>query len=153
MADVKGGGGLEAALRNIDEGLANPRHVRVGFLEGATYPDGTPVALVAAVNNFGAPSKGIPARPFMGNVVAEKGPTWGDKLMAILRRENYDGKRTLDLMGEGIKGEIQESITTFEGAPLKPETVARKGFDKQLIDTSHMLNSVDWEVRDGVESA
>ncbi|WP_260855420.1 hypothetical protein [Mesorhizobium amorphae] len=42
---------------------------------------------------------------------------------------------------------MQGAIVEYVGPPLKPETIARKGSDKQLIDTSVMLNSVDWRVK------
>jgi hypothetical protein len=118
----------------------------VGFLEGATYPDGTSVAMVAVIQDFGAPNAGIPPRPFFRNVVAEGKMTWGKSLVTILKDNDYDAKRALKLMGEGIRGQIQNSITNGSFTPLKPATVRRKGFDKPLIDTGHMLNSVDYEV-------
>ena len=150
MAVVKGGDDFERALRNIEEGIGHPRHVRVGFLEGATYPDGTPVALVAAVQDGGAPSRGIPPRPFFRNMVADKSPMWGDALAAALRGADYDAGRALALMGEGIRGQLQQSIADYDaGPPLAPATIRAKGFDKQLIDTAHMMNSADFEVRDG----
>ena len=50
-----GGEKLQKKLQEIVEKLGAARTVRVGFLENATYPDDahTPVALVAAVNEFG----------------------------------------------------------------------------------------------------
>ena len=53
MATLKGGDKLEAALREIARKVSKPGKLRVGFLEGATYPDGTPVALVAGGTNSG----------------------------------------------------------------------------------------------------
>ena len=50
-------------------------------------------------------------------------------------------------MGLGIKGQLQQSIIETNAPPLAESTVARKGFEKPLVDTSHMLNSVDFEVR------
>src|SRR5262245_47719483 len=53
MARLRGGDKLEAALREISRKVGKPGTLRVGFLSDATYPDGTPVALVAAANEFG----------------------------------------------------------------------------------------------------
>jgi hypothetical protein len=53
----------------------------------------------------------------------------------------------LDLMGTAIKGQLQQAIVDFVGIPLAPATIARKGTDKQLVDTGHMLASVDYEVK------
>jgi hypothetical protein len=82
-------------------------------------------------------------------MVAKEGPGWGDALMEVLKASGYDADRALELMGEGIKGQWQQAIRDFWGVPLKPATIARKGFDKQLIDTGHMINSVAYEVQGG----
>lgn len=146
MATISGGAKLEAYLKKLAEKVSNPGTLRVGFLPRATYPDGTSVAMVAAIQNFGAPAAGIPPRPFFSNVVAKGRKTWGKALVELLKANDYDAKRALDLMGEGIRGEIQNSIVNGSYVPLKPATIRRKGSDKPLIDTSHMLNSVDKEV-------
>ena len=53
-AGVTGGTKMEAALKKIAEKLTRAKGVKVGFLEGAEYSDGTPVASVAIANEFGA---------------------------------------------------------------------------------------------------
>lgn len=143
----EGEGKMGRALREMIEKLKKAKSVKVGFLEGSTYPDGTQTALVAAVQNYGAPSVGVPPRPFFSGMVAEKKEGWGDAIAKNLKATNYDADKTLALVGEGIKGQLQQSINNFSGVPLKDRTVKRKGFDKQLIDTGHMVNSVDYEVQ------
>lgn len=49
-----GGDKLRAALEQLQRKVQDGAHVRVGFFEGATYPDGTPVAQIAAIQEFGA---------------------------------------------------------------------------------------------------
>lgn len=148
MAAVKGGDRLESKLRDLAEHLAAPAMVRVGFLEGATYPDGTSVALVAAVQNFGSMARGIPPRPFFSNMIRDKSPDWGDKLANIMRLNGYDARRSLELMGQGIAGQLRQSIVDTNAPPLSEKTIARKGFEKPLIDTGVMLQAVDSEVVD-----
>lgn len=150
MVSISGGAKLEKALAEISRRVDKATAVRVGFLEGATYPDeyGTPVATVAAVQNFGAPSRGIPPRPFFSNMIRDKSPGWGPSLGRILKANNYDADTALDLMGEGIKGQLQQSIVDTNEPPLAESTIAAKGFEKPLIDTGHMFNSVDYEVGD-----
>jgi hypothetical protein len=41
---------------------------------------------------------------------------------------------------------LQQSIRDTNDPPLAQATIARKGFAKPLIDTSVMINSVDYEV-------
>ena len=149
IASFSGGEALAAKLKELIDKAGQAGTLRVGFLEGATYPDknSTPVASVAAIQEFGAPAAGIPARPFFRNMIADKSPGWGEKLGKTARRNGYDMRATLESMGAGIKKQLQESIQTFDAVPLADSTIDRKGFDKQLIDTSHMINSVDYDVK------
>lgn len=148
MASVsfKGGARLEAKLKDMAAKAAKPETLRVGFLEGATYPDGTSVAMVAAIQNYGAPAAGIPARPFFNDMVSKKSPNWGKSLGNLVKKSGYDLDEALHKMGEGIRGQLQDEITSFAGEPLAASTAAQKGSPKQLVDTGHMLNSVDFEV-------
>lgn len=118
--------------------------VSVGFMEGATYPNGTPVAAVAFWNEYGKPDQ--PPRPFFRRMIAAESPEWGRKMAGIAKATNYDGTRTLALMGEDIRGALQQSINTLTEPALAPSTIEAKGFAKPLIDTSHMLNSVTYKV-------
>lgn len=144
---MSGGDKLEAYLSKMATNLTNASSVKVGFLEGATYPDGTPVALIASIQNFGAPSQGIPPRPFFSNMIDKHGGEWGDDTAELLMRTNGDAAETLGLMGEHLSGQVRDEIIATNEPPLKPATIARKkGRTKPLIDTSVMLNSVDYEV-------
>lgn len=140
------GAGIEEKLAEIARGLANAKTVRVGFLEGALYPDGTPVALIAAIQDFGAPSRGIPPRPFFRNMVAAKSPEWPDQIQRLLVAHGYDAEVVLRLMGELIAGQLRQSIVDTNEPPLAPATIKAKGHAKPLVDTGHMLASVDYEV-------
>lgn len=147
MAKVVGGERIVVALKELAAKVSGPRAVRVGFFEGATYPDGTSVPMVAAIQNFGAPAVGIPPRPFFSNVIAKGKRQWSEQVRRLLKDNNYDVDRTLMLMGEGIKGQLQNEINNGSFTPLAESTVRRKGFDKPLIDTKNMIDSVDYEVK------
>ena len=140
MATITGGAKLESYLANLLAKSKGATKLEVGFFAGATYPDGTSVALVAATQNFG--SRTIPPRPFFSNMVAEKSPQWGAKVAALLEHNEGNSKIALEQMGLEIVGELKDSIVATNTPPLSPITIARKGFDKPLIDTSHMLNSI-----------
>lgn len=58
---VTGGRQFRQKLKQAADNLKSGKSLKVGFLEGATYPDGTPVAYIAAINEFGG-SAIIPAR-------------------------------------------------------------------------------------------
>lgn len=147
MATIRGGEKLKDALRGLTDKISRPATLRVGFLEGATYPDGTPVAMIAAIQDYGAPKVGIPPRPFFRNMVADKSPEWPNAIAEQLRANNYDPARTLDVVGAAIAGQLRDSILATNEPPLKDATIRRKGFAKPLVDTGHLLNSIDHEVR------
>ena len=141
---LQGADGLSKALEEIAKRMGGGE-VAVGFMEGATYPDGTPVAAVAFWNEFG--KEGQPPRPFFRQMIAAESPGWPKKMAALAKATNYDGDKVLALMGEDVKGALQQSINDFQTPGLAPSTIEEKGFAKPLIDTSHMLNSIAYEVK------
>ena len=141
---LSGADGVMKALEDIARKMGGGE-VSVGFMAGATYPDGTPVAAVAFWNEFGA--AGAPARPFFRQMIAAESPAWPKKMAALAKATDYDGDKVLALMGEDIKGALQQSINDFQTPGLAPSTIDAKGFAKPLIDTSHMLNSISYEVK------
>lgn len=150
MTTFSGGAALEAKLAELAEKLGDGKTLRVGFLEGATYPDGQSVPMVAAANEYGDPAMNRPPRPFFRNMIAEKSPEWPQDIAKIAEATGFDAESMLGLMGEHIKGQLQGSIRDLMEPALSPVTIARKGFSKPLIETSHMLNSVDYDIKDGV---
>lgn len=147
MAIGRGGNKLVDKLRVFSEHIGSARAVRVGFLENATYPDGTPVAMIAAIQDGGAPAAGIPPRPFFRNMVATKKAEWPGALGEALKDNGFDALTALHLMGQGISGQLRQSIVDTNSPPLLPATARRKGSSKPLVDSGHMLQSVDYEVK------
>ena len=79
-------------------------------------------------------------------MISAKSPEWGPTLGRILKANNYNAELSLSLMGEYVKGQLQKSIRDLKTPVNAPSTVQKKGFDDPLIDTGHMINSVDYEV-------
>lgn len=119
----KGGQALMARLKEIAEKAGDGGTLRTGFLENATYPDGTSVAYVAAIQEFGSPEVGIPPRPFFRTMIAEKQKGWPRALGALAKNNDYDIDKALGQMGEGIKGQLQESIRDVSGPALSKVTL------------------------------
>lgn len=138
---------VESFIKSITDKLTKKSVLRVGFLEGSTYPDGTSVPMVAAINEFGAPSRGQPPRPFFRRMIAAKSPEWPKAVATLMKTTNYDVDKTLNLMGEGIQGQLVQSINDLVSPPLAESTIDAKGFDKPLIDTSVMVKSTGYEVK------
>jgi hypothetical protein len=102
--------------------------------------------MIAAIQNWGAPRAGIPPRPFFGNLIAHKSHEWGPAAGALLVANNYNAARTLAQVGEAVAGQLKQEIVDLVDPPLAPSTIRRKGFAKPLIDSSHMIQSVSYEV-------
>lgn len=148
---IKGGAGLQKKLAEIAKNLSKASTLRVGFFEGSDYPDGTPVAMVAAIQNFGAPKVGIPPRPFFSNMVKAKSPAWPAAVAANLKASNYDAKVTLAIIGEGIKGQLKESIIETNEPALSPVTVMLRGMksnDQSLVVTGKTVGEAAQRVKD-----
>lgn len=164
---MKGGDKLAAKLKEIGARLGPNGALKVGFLEGATYPasgddkEGLSVAQVAFWNEFGTlqvhgaaaeargnttRSGGVPPRPFFRNAIAQNSPNWSTELAAAVKLANYDTRKALTIMGDVVKGQIVKSILETNSPPLSEYTIKKKGFAKPLIDTGVMQRSVDYEV-------
>lgn len=129
---------LIVALKEID-GL----EARTGWFETAKDAKGVPVATKAAANEFGTTR--IPARPFMRPTVAEKKRAWLDQLAsgskAILRGEATP-RGVLEGVALRAAGDVAKTIAAVNSPPLSPKTVKRKGFEKPLVETRQMIQSV-----------
>lgn len=149
MDKLLGGERLNAVLAQMAEDLGKETTLEVGFMSGATYPSGEPVAMIAAIQNFGAPESNIPARPFFTNMIEKESPRWADRLDSFLQASDYVTKVALQRFGYQVALDLQDSILDFTTPGLSPVTIAKKGFPKPLIDTGHMMNSVSYSINEG----
>jgi len=118
--------------------------LEVGFLSGASYSDGTPVASVAFWNEFGTST--APPRPFFRNMIEKENRTCPVKAAALAANDKFDGRKILEALGADIEGALKESIVTFTSPGLAASTIKHKGSAKPLIDTGEMLNSTGFRV-------
>ncbi len=120
---LKGGEILSRKLGEIAKKLGTKHQISVGFMSNARYDNGTYVAMVAAIHNYGAPAAGIPARPFFTNMVQDQKSTWGPKLGHLLKKEGFSAQNALQALGEDIGGELRESIIHGNWADLSEITL------------------------------
>lgn len=135
-------GSLASALKKYSEMNAS---VRVGVLESATYPDGTPVAMVAFWNEYG--TKTSPVRAFFRTTVSDQKKNWVLSVQNLMKMHD-DPKKVMGLIGEHMRGQIVQSINTWTDPPNAPYTVAMKGFQKPLVDTGQLMRSISFEVNE-----
>ena len=140
---VKRVGSLSAALSKYKDMNAS---VRVGVLENATYPDGTPVAMVAFWNEYG--TRTSPVRAFFRTTVSEQKKNWVLSVQNLMKIHN-DPKKVMGLIGVHMQEQIVQSINTWSDPPNSAYTIAKKGFDKPLVETGLLMRSIKSEVGEG----
>ncbi len=132
------------------------KSVKVGWFESSVYPNGTPVAYVAAIQEFGYAAGGIPPRPFMRPTISRETNAWKALLLSG-SKAIIAGNATIDqvMNGVGMKAaaDVAKTISQIFEPPLKPATIAaraRKRKDhtitatlaKPLVDSALLINSV-----------
>ena len=133
--------------------------LRVGWFDTSQYQDGTPVAYVATIHEFGNPAGGVPARPFMRPTIEAKTPEWKSTL-AGGAHQVLNGKLTAEQMlgqvGQMAAGNIAETIASIDTPALNTSTIkARESrrnspgvSTKPLVDTGLLIQSVNHKVED-----
>ena len=140
---VKRVGSLSAALSKYKDMNAS---VRVGVLENATYPDGTPVAMVAFWNEYG--TRTSPVRAFFRTTVSEQKKNWVLSVQNLMKMHN-NPQQVMGLIGVHMQEQIVQSINTWSDPPNSAYTIAKKGFDKPLVETGVLMRSIKSEVGEG----
>jgi hypothetical protein len=143
---LKGGERLASFFFNAEHDLNNAQGLQLGFFPKSVYPDGTPVAYVVAVNEFGYAPHNIPSRPAFRTMIANKSHEWPADLAAALKANNYDAHKALDFVGFKMEDQLRDSIKNGGWVPNAPATIAHKGSAVPLIDTLLMINSVMHEI-------
>lgn len=125
-------GRVVASLDNFKElqkriKSSDKKELEVGWFEGARYDDSTPVAGVAAMQEFGSAKRSIPPHPFFRPAIADNSKSWSE-LVADGSKAMINGKVTYDQVMNGlglqVVGDIQKTITTESYPALSPITLA-----------------------------
>ena len=145
-------GGDLPGLRKLRQMLEDAgRGVMVGVPAGAAEEDGTSLAMIGAVHEFGLPEQNIPERSWLrGGIRAAR-----EKLSRVNIASLKDvlaGKATvtgaLDKLGVVAAGEVKRGFVTQTFAPLKPATIAErkrkfgKSSTRPLVATGQLRQSV-----------
>ena len=141
-----GGEKLQALFKNAGKG--GVKSVDVGIFSGAKYPDGTPVALVATVNEFGSEDGKIPERPAIRN--ANKSNE--DNLVKIIKNNIDPETMVIDSVTAGRVGVAHESATKksivdLKDPPNAPATLKAKApRANPLVNSGTLVRSVTHKV-------
>ena len=128
-------------------GRGGVKRIELGFFETARYPDGTPVAAVAAWNEFG--HHYAPERPFFRIALNQMQDPIKEIIKEEINRRNLVVDKPLaDKIGAYAQGALQQSITDLTSPANAPSTIARKGSSNPLVDTSTMRTAATWKVEE-----
>lgn len=151
---------LAAALKELGN-----KQGRVGWFASSQYQDGTPVAYVAAIQEFGYAPGGITPRMGLRAMASERQQRWA-KVAEQGVKQVLDGRSTatemMELIGAVAEGDIRKQIASVTEPLLKDTTLEararRMGLEdarfltntgaKPLVDSGYMLATVTHVVED-----
>lgn len=112
--------------------------------------DNMTVLDIAIIHEYGAPRANIPARSFIRKGFDKHRKAIENRVARGLERV-LSGKMALqafyDDVGRYAVIKFQQFLRSGEGmAPLKPETIARKGHARPLLETRQLVNSITYRV-------
>ncbi|BBU96709.1 hypothetical protein [Providencia rettgeri] len=145
-------------LKAVYDELAK-KQLKVGFFEHSKYPDGTPIAYIAAIQELGYPAGGIPPRSFFRPTMSDKKAEYGQLIFRVAKAAaagNISVTDGLTQVGAKAAGDVKLAIKAVTTPALDDSTVkARvrrhskgKSTDKPLVDTGQMLQAVSFTVED-----
>lgn len=134
---------------------------KVGWFPSARYEDGTPVAGVAAVQELGSASQGIPPRPYFRPTEDAQRGEWA-ALSKNLSRSVMRGETAPATLFEQLclkaEADVRVTITKLQTPALAPETIAarkrklakgkppKSTIEKPLVDSGYMLATLTSQV-------
>lgn len=155
MVQVKRSGNMRRVEKVVE--TLSKKKVEVGIFNTSHYPDGTPVAYVAAIQEWGYPQGNIQARSFFRTTIEEQKPNWG-RQVAGATQGAIEGKVDINNALEGIgglaSGDIGRKVTQIFSPALKESTLRNRRYknksghasDKPLVDSGLMLQSITHKV-------
>jgi len=138
-----------ALLDKITQTAERLQRVKVGVPQGAgNEPEGTPIALVAAVHEYGTQDGHIPERPWLRNTIRNHLDDY-KRLNRINVIKALQGKMepdaALEQLGMMAKGHVQQFIADND-YKLNPNTEKAKGSTKALIDSGNFRQSINYVI-------
>lgn len=146
-----------SSIKKVLEELGR-KEIKVGFFESAKYPDGTPIAYVAAIQEFGHGP--IPPRPFMRPAEQQNAAKW-QKGIAAGVKSALNGSVTiehaLEQVGMVAAGDVRKAIKAVTAPPLADSTISARqrrlkgkkaASIKPLVDSGQMIQAVTSAVVD-----
>lgn len=159
VKSIKGGEKLQKKLKSIAQARIT---ANIGFLDRTTYPDGTGVATVAYLNEYGGHN---PPRPFLSRTRSNNIKKWVKGIKVNLQKAGISKAsiaNVYEMMAMVAVGDVKRTIADWPSSdpyPNNPATIkakARRGRSgkniqaidptRVLIDTGRMIGAVGYEV-------
>lgn len=146
-------GSLDTLINALDN--ADNRAVQSGWFESARYQDdGTPVAAIAAQNEYGNPKLSIPPRPFIRPTIEGQSANWSTIVEQGIKKaiENGTGiDRVLNTLGLKVSADIKNSIVSGDFKALSPVTIALRKIrnDGQMVIGGKLVGAVAGAIAQG----
>lgn len=146
-----------SAIKKVLEELGR-KEIKVGFFESAKYPDGTPIAYVAAIQEFGHGP--IPPRPFMRPAEQQNAAKWQKGIAAGVKAAlngSITIEHALEQVGMVAAGDVRKAIKAVTAPPLADSTISARqrrlkgkkaASIKPLVDSGQMIQAVTSAVVD-----
>lgn len=145
--------GWDAIVKAVKAAKAQNSYVKVGILGDdpkSTRAEGTLSNVeIGAVHEFGSPAANIPERSFLRSTVDAHKEAYNQHIEDAARdvvHGKYTVEQTLNRLGARAAADVKATIRKGIPPPLQPETVARKGSTKPLVDTGQLISSITWKI-------
>lgn len=144
---------LNAFVQDMDD-----YSVRIGWFSSAKYPNGTPTAYVAAIQEFGAPSRGIPARSFMRPTIAAQTGAWSQQMRYYAKQIVVGAMNTeqaLNALALVARGDVDKTLAHIKEPALSKLTIYIRKFVKDggtingYADVMRLRHQMQKEEADG----
>lgn len=127
---------LEQALAQLDKIVG-----KVGWFSSSVYPDGTPVAYVASIQEYGYAPHNLPPRLGMRITVAEKQKEWS-QVVSYGAKQVIDGSMSatdmMELVGAKAEGDLRKHISKVTEPPLAESTLRARA---ARLHVSHLTST------------
>lgn len=102
---------------------------QAGWFASSKYPDGTYVAYIAAIQEFGSPEQNIPPRMGLRNMLENKNKDWTKFLRYAAKRvlnETAEAREMMEVLGSLAQADIFKQIKSVTEPPLAKATLAAR---------------------------
>lgn len=151
-AEVRGGSQLEKKLRQYVDRLTTKRRVLVGIPEGkGKYEDGAPIAVIAAVQEFGSADGRVPERSFLRVPLRQNQENISRAFRSLtgrVARGEITLIQMLDQIGARAAGYCIEAIEAGIEPANAESTIKAKGSATPLVNHGRLKGSITHVVED-----